>query len=116
MPPLDPTTITLLVGALGVLIVNVTLGVKNLAEAKKIRKDAGTAATQLDRNGGSTTADAVARTETRVIELARSVGGMRDDLRQVRDEKTNDHVDIRRRLDHLEQKVYPSASSPRSPS
>lgn len=114
MDPALLLAIGALVTAAGTLVLNYTIGQKNLAEARKIRQDTSATAYQLHPNGGGSVSDSVTRTEHRVTELAKSVGGMRDDLRQVREEKTNDHSDIRRRLVHIEERVFPSAQTPSS--
>lgn len=104
-----------LITALGGLLLNYSLGQKNLAEAKKIRGDTAQTNHQLNPNGGGSVFDAVARTERRLGEVAQSVGGIRDDVRGIRLEKTNDHDDMRRRLNHLEQKVFPSSADTPNP-
>jgi len=112
-----------LITALGGLLLNYSISQKNLAETKKIRGETkvirdDTAQTnhQLNPNGGGSVFDAVARTEKRTDEIAKSVGGIRDDVRGLRQEKSNDHEDIRRRLNHIEARVFPSsADSPTPP-
>lgn len=105
---------TALVAAAGGIVLNLTLGAKNLAEARKIREDTKATAHQLQPNSGGSVSDAVTRIENRGVELARSVGSIRDDVRGLREEKANDHLDIRRRLVHIEEKVFPSAQTPSS--
>lgn len=77
--------------ALGSVVFQLTTAAKIRAETAGIRRAAEHAATQASSaaaavtpNHGSSMADAVRRTETRLTELARSIGGLREDIRSER--------------------------------
>lgn len=103
-----------------VMILNLALSFKSLAETKKIKLDTGKARAELTPNHGSSLKDTVVRTDGRVKELATSVGGVRDDLRleraalhsHMRDSQTV-HESLDHRLGRIEERVL-SAATPSS--
>ena len=117
---MDAASLTLVLGAIGTLVAAVTLGVKNLAEARATRSAAEQAARQVSPNHGSSVADAVKRIERSQTSQARSIGGIRDDLRQDREHllaHLEDSREVRRdtvrRLTRLEALLLPqTAPSP----
>ena len=120
---MDAASLTLLLGAASGVIAALTLGAKNLAEARATRAAAEQAARQVSPNHGSSVADAVKRIERSQTSQARSIGGIRDDLRQDREHLLAHLEDSRlarrdtvRRLDRLENLLIPpTAPSPPEP-
>lgn len=91
-----------LITALGGAVASVTLGVKNLAEARQTRAHAATAAHEVTHNSGSSMKDSLARVEKSQLAVAGAVDEIRDEISQLRREKSADHADMRRRLGRLE--------------
>lgn len=120
---MDAASLTLLLGAASGVIAALTLGAKNLAEARATRAAAEQAARQVSPNHGSSVADAVKRIERSQTSQARSIGGIRDDLRQDREHLLAHLEDSRearrdtvRRLNRLENLLIPpTAPSPPEP-
>ena len=94
--------IAALLTALGSVAGALALGAKQLAEAKATRAVAEHTARQVSPNHGSSLADAIKRVEVRQKEHSASIGGIRDDMRVLREEKVDEHDDIRKRLRDLE--------------
>ena len=93
-----------LITALGGAVASVTLGVKNLAEARETRVHAETAAHEVTHNSGSSLKDAVARMEKSQLAISGVVDEIRADVASLRAEKAGDHADMRRRLTSLERR------------
>ena len=108
-----------MVTSLGSLAASLALGVKHLAEARATRAAAEQAARQVSPNHGSSVADAVKRIE-RQREHLRSIGGIRDDMRQDRehllthlDDSRETKTETNHRLRRLEAAIGPlSARTP----
>lgn len=94
-----------LLTALGSIIGALALGAKQLAEAKATRAAAEHTARQVSPNHGSSLADAIRRVEVRQKEHSASIGGIRDDMRVLREEKVDEHDDLRNRLRALENRT-----------
>lgn len=109
-----------LIAAAPVMVLNLALSLKTLAETKRVKIDTGKARVELSPNHGSSLKDTVGRTEGRVKELATSVGGVRDDLRlertalhsHMRDSQVV-HESLDHRLGRIEERVL-SAATPSS--
>ena len=93
-----------LVTALGGAVASVTLGVKNLAEARETRVHAETAALEVTHNHGSSMKDAVSRMEEAQLAISGVVDEIRADVAGLRAEKASDHADMRHRLTRLERR------------
>ena len=91
-----------LITALGGAVASITLGVKNLAEARQTREHAAVAAHEVTHNSGSSMKDSLARVEQSQLAVAGAVDEIRDEISQLRKEKAIDHQDIRHRLRRLE--------------
>lgn len=93
--------------AIAGLVASLTLGAKNLAEARATRGAAEHTSRQVSPNHGSSLADALRRVEARQVEHSKSIGGIRDDMRVLREEKVDEHDDLRRRIRTIEEKREP---------
>lgn len=116
---MDPALI-LAIGAIitaaGGVVSNIAHSRKTLAEARQISvqtrqvlEHSKTAAHEVTHNSGTSLKDAVARIERNQGELVESnrdilheMSGFREEFRCLREEKLNDHRDIRDRLGSLE--------------
>ena len=91
-----------LITAIGTAVASITLGVKNLAEARETRVHAATAAHEVTHNSGTSMKDALARVEQSQLTVAGAVDEIREEISQLRREKSVDHADMRYRLGRLE--------------
>lgn len=117
MEPALVLAIGAIITALGGVASNIANSRKTLAETRQINvqtkqvlEHSKTTAHEVTHNSGSSMKDAVSRIERNQGELVEShrdmlheMSGFREELRCLREEKVNDHRDIRDRLTSLEQ-------------
>jgi len=94
-----------LMGALALLVTALWQGYKTRAEVAQIRH-------QLHPNGGASLRDRIDRIDRRQVEIAASIGGVRDDARADRQalttlqaDATAIHAGIAARLDQIERRL-----------
>lgn len=124
---IDVASATMLIGAIATLLTAIGVSMKNAAEGRAISRNAAAArsaaeqaARQVSPNHGSSVADAVKRIESKQDSQSRSIGGLRDDLRQDREhllthleDSQIDRSETHRRLSRLESLLLPkTAPSP----
>ncbi len=105
----SPEGLASLIVAVATLLGVLWQGWKTSAEVAKLKREVKPVREAIEPNHGSSLKDQVSRIERRQHEMGRSIGGIRDDLRDERAERralhadaNAEHVQINARLDRLE--------------